>query len=63
VNEVSNGRNGNDSHTHTLTYTVTVTAELMSNDTKFARVGDSKRKKRKGNRFIHLIEFCVPQKK
>jgi hypothetical protein len=50
-------------HTHTLTYTVTVTAELMSNDTKFARVGDSKRKKRKGNRFIHLIEFCVPQKK
>jgi len=29
------------------THTVTMTAELMSNDTKFARVGESERKRRK----------------
>ncbi len=33
--------------THTYIYMVTVTAELMSNDTKFARVGESQRKKKR----------------
>ena len=41
MNGVSNGRNGNDIHT------VTKTAELMSNDTKFARVGELERKKKR----------------
>jgi hypothetical protein len=47
-------------------YTVTMTAELMSNDIKFARVGESERRKKKKEEetvFIHLIEFCVRQRK
>ena len=51
MNEVSNERNRN-----------TVTAEIMSNDTKFAQVIEKEMEK-KGNRFIHLIEFCVRQRK
>jgi hypothetical protein len=38
----------------------------MSNDTKFAYVGESVEKERKKEEetvFIHLIEFCVRQRK
>ena len=52
----------NDIHTLVYIYRVTLTAELMSNDTEFARVTEEK-EGRRGNRFIHLIEFCVRQGK
>ncbi len=46
-------------------YTVTMTAELMSNDIKFARVGESERRKKKerrGNRF-HTLDRVLREAK
>ena len=46
------------------TYAVPMTAELMSNDTKFAYVGESvRKKKRRGNRFHTLDRVLRAAKK
>lgn len=43
-------------HIHIYIYTVTVTAELMSNDTKFARVGEFIKRKKKERKPFHTLD-------